>query len=391
MRTKYNELFVNVYNKITEDFFNFIDQEEIYRILEEQTNLAIGFEDKRIKIYSTLLNNGWGVIHPKLIEYGLGKFFVGLSLLDIVNSTVLTQLALNDDRRLYYIENKLSDEYSKEVFHDYLKISFVTFIMGESYKINYHVFQKLKKLFPGNRILENIECYRKFLQNLPKKVLKSNGDMVLVKTNLGDVYLSNNEINHIFSEIDNFEYFYKDEIKVVKDDVVIDGGAYDGKTALVFAKSGAGKVLSFEILKNMIPVISKVLERNDINNVKIINKGLSDIKGKYSMIDRQSGSYLKKNRPGEIEVISIDEFVEENRIEKIDFIKLDIEGEEMNALIGAHKVLKTFKPKIALAAYHEPLHVYEFIKFLSNIGYKRFFLDHKEPALSGLILFAKWE
>ncbi|GHT01861.1 hypothetical protein AGMMS50276_30860 [Synergistales bacterium] len=54
----------------------------------------------------------------------------------------------------------------------------------------------------------------------------------------------------------------------------------------------------------------------------------------------------------EIETTTIDDFVEENGLERVDFIKADIEGYERHMLKGAAKTLKRFAPKLALCTYH---------------------------------------
>lgn len=46
--------------------------------------------------------------------------------------------------------------------------------------------------------------------------------------------------------------------------------------------------------------------------------------------------------------------MKENKIPKIDFIKVDVEGMERDLLIGAEETIKRFKPKIAICIYHRP-------------------------------------
>lgn len=53
-----------------------------------------------------------------------------------------------------------------------------------------------------------------------------------------------------------------------------------------------------------------------------------------------------------VETTTIDTFVQENNITKIDFIKVDIEGAERLMLKGAKKTLQTLKPKLAICTYH---------------------------------------
>jgi hypothetical protein len=67
------------------------------------------------------------------------------------------------------------------------------------------------------------------------------------------------------------------------------------------------------------------------------------------IIDSGSDSRVEK-----IAVTTVDKFVEEQNLKRIDFIKADIEGSERDMLIGARGVLKEFAPKLALCTYHLP-------------------------------------
>ena len=49
-----------------------------------------------------------------------------------------------------------------------------------------------------------------------------------------------------------------------------------------------------------------------------------------------------------------DAFVEKNSIERVDFIKADVEGAERNMLRGAKRILRDFSPKLSLCSYHLP-------------------------------------
>ena len=69
---------------------------------------------------------------------------------------------------------------------------------------------------------------------------------------------------------------------------------------------------------------------------------------------------------------------------------MDIEGAELNALIGAKEVINKFKPKLAISIYHD---IYDFFKipeFIESLklNYK-FYLDHFTPFRYETVLFAK--
>jgi hypothetical protein len=70
-----------------------------------------------------------------------------------------------------------------------------------------------------------------------------------------------------------------------------------------------------------------------------------------SIIDNGSRSASGAEK---IKIITLDEFIHEQNLKKVDFIKADIEGAERDMLKGARGVLKEFAPKLALCTYHLP-------------------------------------
>ena len=80
------------------------------------------------------------------------------------------------------------------------------------------------------------------------------------------------------------------------------------------------------------------------------------------MEDRYWGNQISEI---DVELITIDELVEELTLDRVDFIKMDIEGAERNALRGAAETIKRFRPKLAIATenllddiYSVPAEVY---------------------------------
>ena len=75
--------------------------------------------------------------------------------------------------------------------------------------------------------------------------------------------------------------------------------------------------------------------------------------------------------------IALDDLVADGVIDRVDFVKLDIEGAEPMALTGAVQVLERFRPRLALATYHEIDHLWQLPRFLAGLqpGY-RFSIGH---------------
>jgi hypothetical protein len=66
-------------------------------------------------------------------------------------------------------------------------------------------------------------------------------------------------------------------------------------------------------------------------------------------------SFLKERRSGEtidLPLTTVDLLVKELGLERIDSIKLDIEGAEEKAIAGAAETIRKFQPRIALCLYH---------------------------------------
>lgn len=191
------------------------------------------------------------------------------------------------------------------------------------------------------------------------------------------------------------------QARVKPGDVVIDGGGCWGDSALYFAglSGPAGRVFSFEFLESNLRVFSKNLELNPglADRIRILERPLwSDaktfftVKGdgpatRVSPVPEGSGEIPAGAIPG----ISIDAFVEENGLDRLDFIKMDIEGSEPQALAGSLNSIRRFRPHLALCVYHHPL---DFVRLAESVaalqlGY-RFTLRHFTDGEWETVLFA---
>ncbi|MCK4918259.1 MAG: FkbM family methyltransferase [Candidatus Pacebacteria bacterium] len=213
-------------------------------------------------------------------------------------------------------------------------------------------------------------------------------------------FVKNNNKNKIF-ELDNLKFFYSDHIPtgdivsillsrkpfiktnflnnpltdfeqpyestnvfLEENDIVIDAGANIGVFS-IFASKQIGKnghVFAFEPIKRTNQLLIKNIETNFIKNIQAIPYALGDTNINISFfVDKDklvSSSSEIQNENAEIEnveQITLDSFLEKNTdINKIDFIKVDIEGAERKFLEGAKQTIQKYKPKIAICTYHLP-------------------------------------
>lgn len=176
------------------------------------------------------------------------------------------------------------------------------------------------------------------------------------------------------------QYFEKDIITLSKEEVFIDGGAYIGDTVdeiLIQTKGEFEEIYSFE------PETSKHKEfefkfKSD-PRIKLVRKGLWD-KEEVLKFNAQNtlGSGLDENGNIEVPVTSIDYTLNG---QKATYIKMDIEGAELEGLEGAKNTILNNRPKLAICVYHKPLDIVDIPIYIKNLIpdykiYLRHYSDH---------------
>ncbi|MCH8945313.1 MAG: FkbM family methyltransferase [Nanoarchaeota archaeon] len=148
--------------------------------------------------------------------------------------------------------------------------------------------------------------------------------------------------------------------KSIEDKIVLDCGAHHGTFSFLCVLMGAKKIYSFEPVSSTYSILEENILLNKLNQKIIpIKKAVDNKKGMqkiyFGKIADGSASLNKHFDNFEvIQTTSLDEFLKENKIIKVGLIKMDIEGNEKNALIGAKKIIKNQKPILTLSAYHKP-------------------------------------
>jgi FkbM family methyltransferase len=144
-------------------------------------------------------------------------------------------------------------------------------------------------------------------------------------------------------------------------DVVLDCGAHIGVFTHFALRRGASKVVAIE----PDPANMECLRRNfasEISDGRVVPvaKGVWSTVGELALEEStgNSGGNSLVGRDGglqvRIEVITIDRLIEDLRLSRVDCIKMDIEGAEREALQGAQRTLRKFRPRLMFDAYHRP-------------------------------------
>jgi FkbM family methyltransferase len=188
-------------------------------------------------------------------------------------------------------------------------------------------------------------------------------------------------------------------------DVVVDGGGYLGETALWFAHvvGETGRVLTIELEKGALGVLRENLEANPelASRIAINEQALWDEPGhELPILVSGPGTTVMAGttEPADegdrsveqlVPTTSVDALVASGELERVDFLKLDIEGVESAALKGAEQTLRRFTPRLALAAYHQFDDMWALMRQIDQLelGY-RFAMAHFTPHHEETVLYA---
>jgi FkbM family methyltransferase len=187
-------------------------------------------------------------------------------------------------------------------------------------------------------------------------------------------------------------------VKAKQGDVVIDAGGCYGDTALYFAHEVGemGRVYSFEFLPENLAIFEQNMSLNPelSQRIHLVKMPLWSKSGEQLFVEGTGpGTRVSPNtsRPdaARLETLTIDDLVRSETLERIDFIKMDIEGAELESLRGAENTIRQFRPKLAISVYHRLNDLWKIPQYIDGLGLGyRFALRHFTIHAEETILYA---
>jgi FkbM family methyltransferase len=171
-------------------------------------------------------------------------------------------------------------------------------------------------------------------------------------------------------------------------EVLVDCGAYDGDTITHFmdfvGKDNYSDLIAIEPDKKNFSKLKSLALSLGLSRLKIFNLALADENKQIPWVESASQmSRIDNSSDNFINAVTLDSLLFQT---SPTIIKLDIEGAELEALKGAECLIRTYRPKIFVAAYHKRDDLIELIDFLSDFGfYKLYFYSHKPIAIDSII------
>ena len=186
------------------------------------------------------------------------------------------------------------------------------------------------------------------------------------------------------------------EEKIEMGNIVVDVGANIGLHTLNMARivGNAGQVLAFEPDPSNFEILKKNAKLNNYKNIILEQKAVGDKHGRTTL--------YQSDHPGkhrifpqteqaksqvQVELTNLDNYFDSDMIDKINFIKIDVEGMEFGVLKGMKNILKNnknikilfeFVPKDTIEAGFIPI---ELLNYLKSNGFKLYCMDEKTKKL----------
>lgn len=346
--------------------------------------------------------------NEKVVLFGAG--FSMYKLLDKLLEQNINIVAICDNNENKYGQ-KITNKLEVISFNESINLYPNAIYIISSHDYFWEIYNSLTKTLPKNQVCSiDFECAHYFYGYKFKKYFIDNiNDFEKIYNLFSDdeskkLFIQvlkahftgeRKEFDKAFSGKEDW-YLFNNLLKPESDSIYIDCGAYDGDTILLFNKAavnGYKKIIALEPDPDIQEKLKNNITNNDIKNIDILKIGAFNTctnlyfeqNGVYSNITTEEKINLSP-KTIEIKVDCIDNIINN---EKVDIIKMDIEGAEYFALDGAKETILKNKPKLAICLYHNyedflriPLLIHEM-----NNNYK-FYLKHQSSGCTDTILFA---
>lgn len=198
-------------------------------------------------------------------------------------------------------------------------------------------------------------------------------------------FRSSLDIEHLLGLKENqINQYFEEFVPKIQNHVFYDVGCFDGETSVTFARRyrNYDHIYGFEPLEEN---VKRCVEKfNVLKNASLLKIGLSstDKTAKFS----SNGSTSKVDADGE-EIVTLKKG-DSLEIKPPTFIKIDVEGAEVDVLMGLENKIRAHTPTLAICVYHKPMDILDIPEVISNFGVDyNLFLRHYTETIYETVMF----
>ena len=216
--------------------------------------------------------------------------------------------------------------------------------------------RELKEIYPNAFVVIAVSQYTEEIQ---KQLLEEGFTM-------DQIWAFGSELDIAINKMKLAQYFDLSQLSHDKDEVFVDVGGFDGMSSRQFIQWSGNRYRHIYVFEAN-PILFERCKKNlPEKSCTIFNKGLWDENTKISFYESphdfeynvilqdhncfdEEKENIKDWATCTADVVKLDDILFD---ERVTFIKMDIEGSEANAIKGAERIIKTYKPKLAISVYH---------------------------------------
>jgi FkbM family methyltransferase len=176
-----------------------------------------------------------------------------------------------------------------------------------------------------------------------------------MSTPIGTIYWDTSNRQHlgllVFEELSAI--YQRGRAHICEGDIVLDLGAHVGTFTRFALNRGAAKVIAVEPEPSHIAFLKRTFDLELMSGrVCLIEAAVWREEGSTRFRSEGVASRVTEVGPVSVRLTTVDKIVSALHLERVDFIKADIEGAEPHALIGAEETIRRFGPRMAFCVYH---------------------------------------
>jgi FkbM family methyltransferase len=357
------------------------------RVLNKNTVVLYGAGGNGEKIYSFLKRNG--IVVSFFIDDDFNKWGNKIDDISIVSFDYLCEIALKDT-----INVILTSVFSGPILKKLRSLNNVC--VYEAFSILIEEFYN-NSFYKRSLTLDEKDEKVKKISELQR--LFNDDESIQILNKITDIISKQNEVDYrgFFSVASEEDCYFVGPIVefllTIKDGpIIVDCGGFTGDLMVGLEKHNIdySKVYSFEANASLIEEMKRNIIKNSIVERFIpINKGVWDTVGEinFSVSPNEiAGGKLSESDDGiVVETTTIDTYFAKT---PFDFIKMDIEGAELNALRGGRNSIIKYRPAMAISLYHSIDDVINIPTYLmQELKDYRFFIKHHSFIDSETVLY----
>lgn len=282
---------------------------------------------------------------------------------------------------------------------------FILYGVGESARITFHYFENDRRLkgFCDSDEKKQKNGFKGYAVMKPEELFEDKKSSIIITSpkyfsEIKDFLMEHgveekrifNMSPYIFVSQEE-QYFNPDFMTFENEEVFVDAGCYDLSSSIRLKAhcKTLKRVYAFEPDANNYVKCKKSADKYFRDGiVKMIGKGTwSKNKTIRFHAFADGSSRITEDGGINVEVVALDDIIAPD--EKVTFIKMDVEGAELESLKGAERTIRRCRPKLAVCIYHKHEDMYEIPLYIKELVPEyRLYVRHHSNSASETVLYA---